>query len=73
MLLVGVWAVVFGYFLLLWFATSLELAIAGSVIFFFFAFKVTLSALVIAIRDRSSASQSQPGQSLAANQNHPPR
>ena len=69
--LIIVWAVTVGYFLLLWFATSLELAVAGSVIFVFFALKVTVKALLL---PASAHQDHQPvQQGSAANQNHPPQ
>lgn len=45
MILIYVWAFVVVYFFVLWSAVGLEMAVAGSVIFVFFALKLTVTAL----------------------------
>lgn len=72
MVLIAVWAFVAVYFLSICYAVSLEAAIISSSFFVFFAAKVTLSAIVIALKDRPSGHQSPTDRSPAANQNHPP-
>jgi len=52
MVLIIVWAVTVGYFLLLWFATTLQMAVAGSVLFVVFALKITVKALPLLLAGR---------------------
>lgn len=65
-----VWSVVFGYFLLLWFATDFKMALFGSVLWVLIAVKITVLALRIS-RDHPQQIP-EPDQPQAANQNHPP-
>lgn len=71
MILLYIWAFVAGYFLLLLWAVGLELAIAGSVIFVFWAALITFKALLLLAK----AHREQDHQALlgAANLNRPPR
>lgn len=71
--LIIVWAVTVGYFLLLWSATSLEVAVAASTLFVVFALKVTVKALLLpASVHQDHPPIPEPDQPQAANQNHPP-
>ena len=70
--LIIVWAVTVGYFLLLWFATSLEMAVAGSVLFVVFALKITVKALPLLAANRRETSQPEPMEPQSANLNQPP-
>ncbi len=76
MALFFIWGGVAAYFCVLWFATSLEMAIAGTIIFVFWAFKITAQALLLLAkerRDHRQAVQSLIDLTLPANQNQPPR
>jgi hypothetical protein len=68
MILVYIWGFVAAYFSLLWFATSLEMALAGTVIFVFWAAKITVQALLLLAKERRDHHP----QPLAANLDHPP-
>ena len=71
MILLYIWAFVAGYFLLLLYAVGLELAVAGSVIFVFWAAVTTFNALLLLAKARREQDhQTLPG---AANLNRPPR
>lgn len=72
MILPSVWAFVVCYFLLLWYATSLEMAVAGSIIFVFFALKLTVTALGLLASARPDPADP-PELPGVANRNHPPR
>ena len=67
MVLLFVWGFVALYFLILLYAVGLEMAVAGSIIFVLWAFKITITAL----RLLSEARPDHP-HPLPANQNHPP-
>lgn len=71
MVLLFVWGFVALYFLLLLYAVGLEMAVAGSIIFVLWAFKITITAL----RLLAAARPDHPQQPLpqAANQNRQPQ
>lgn len=71
MALFYIWGGVAAYFCVLWLATSLEMAIAGTVIFVFWAFRITAQALLLHAKARRDH-QPQVIQPQVANQNHPP-
>mgnify|MGYP003531356491 FL=1 len=71
MILLYIWAFVAGYFLLLLYAVGLELAVAGSVIFVFWAAVTTFKALLLLAKARRE--QDRPTLPGAANLNRPPR
>jgi hypothetical protein len=71
MILIGIWAFVVCYFFLLWFATSLELAVAGSILFVFFALKLTFTVLLHIWKMHHQTPVNQPPG--VANWNQPPR
>ena len=74
MVLLFVWGFVACYFLVLLYAVGLEMAVAASVIFVLWAFKVTVTALLPLSRGHPGTSPpSQPEAGLPANQNQPPR
>lgn len=70
MILLFVWAFVAGYFLLLLYAVGLEMAVAGSIIFVLWAFKITITALRLLATARPD--HPQPPLQTPANLDHPP-
>lgn len=74
MVLLFVWGFVACYFLVLLYAVGLEMAVAASVIFVLWAFKVTVTALLPLSRGHPGTSPPpQPQAGFPANQNQPPR
>jgi hypothetical protein len=71
MILLYIWAFVAGYFLLLLYAVGLELAVAGSVIFVFWAAVTTFKALLLLSKARRE--RDRPTLPGVANLNQPPR
>lgn len=72
MVLIIVWAVTVCYFLLLWFATTLQMAVAGSILFVLFALKITVKALPLLLANRPAMEPPQPEPGVA-NLNQPPQ
>lgn len=71
MILLYIWAFVAGYFLLLLYAVGLELAVAGSIIFVFWAATITFKALLLLAKSRQE--QDRPTPPGVANLNRPPQ
>ena len=71
MILLYLWAFVAGYFLLLLYAVGLEMAVAGSIIFVFWASQITFKALLLLSKARRE--QDHPTLQGVANLNQPPR
>ena len=74
MVLLFVWGFVALYFLVLLYAVGLEMAVAGSIIFVLWAFKVTVTALMpLSGGHRATSHPLGPQPGLPANQNQPPQ
>lgn len=69
-----IWGIVAAYFAVLWFAVGLELAVAGSVFFWFLATKLSLPIIADMLRDRASVRRVPPetGPTIPANLDQPP-
>ena len=74
MILLTIWLLVAAYFFVLWGAVGLEMAVGGSIIFVFFAFKVTVTVLlhIWKTRHQTMVPQPLPDPSVPANLDHPP-
>lgn len=73
MILLFVWGFVACYFLILFYAVGLEMAVAGSIIFVLWAFKVTVQALVLLAKDHQAQGRQNPQPGLPANLDQPPK